>query len=267
MLRRRAPQRRFAFAGDDTVGDLIAHYPDLAPTLIAAGIDPLADGDERIADGCARLGLDVDALLERLALVARKPAWDESEDWSQSGLQELVDHVVASHHAYLAGELPRLVVLAQAAARRSPAGRELHHRMAEFANLLGAHLAREEAGLFPVCLELEHAAHSGSVPNAAALRVAMHDLESGHDGHEAEIAALAELVEQLPAEAVDDRLRAALRDGLAALERDLDEHHRKEEEYLFPAALHAHEVLSTGIFRHDHQGLPDAHRRLQRPGP
>jgi len=256
MRLRRPPQPRFAFSRDDTVGDLLTHYPDLAIAVNAVGIDPVRSGDETIAACCARLGLEPDRLLERCALAGRKPAWHEAEDWSQSGLQELVDHILASHHAYLAGELPRLVCIARAVAARSAAGRELHDRLVEFASVVSRHLAREECGLFPVCVELDHAAASGRVPDASLLRVAMHDLASGHDEHEAELAALSDLVTALPPEAADADQRAALRDGLAALAADLDEHHRKEEEYLLPAALHAQEVLSTGIFRHDSARRP-----------
>ena len=248
MMERRRDERwrRFTFSGGDTVADLLMHYPDLSAVLIGDGVDTVASGDDSLDDCCARSGWHPDEMLERLALVARKPSWQEDEDWSQVGLQDLVDHIVARHHGYLAGELPRLVRLAGAIAARHPDAGELHRRLVGYAADVSAHLEREEAMLFPVCVELEHAAAHGVVPASGVLRVAVDDLETGHQTQADELPALSALLDQLADASGCAPFRAALRDGLDALADDLAEHHRKEEDYLLPAALHAQEVLSTG---------------------
>ena len=241
--------RRFSFSDVDTVADLLMHYPDLSALLISDGIDTVGSGNDSLADCYARSGWHPDTVLDRLALVARKPSWQEDEDWSQVGLQDLVDHIVARHHAYLAGELPRLVRLARAIAARDPDAVELHRRLDAYAANVAAHLEREEARLFPVCVELEHAAAHGVVPASGALRLAVDDLETSHQTQADELPMLAALLDRLIDAGGSTPLRAALRDGLAALADDQAEHHRKEEDYLLPAALHAQEVLSTGIYR------------------
>lgn len=256
MTRRPGSGRGFAFGGGDTVGDLLMHYPDLSPPLIEAGIDPVRDRDATVADCCARLGRDQTDLLERLALLARKPAWGDDEDWSQASLQDMVDHVVARHHAYLDGELPRLLRLAQAIAARCPGGAALHARLAAFAAAIASHLRREEDTLFPACIELDHAAAHDHLPDGPLLRVAVQDLEDGHQFQLDELPAMLGLVGSLPEAPCDLPFRAALIQGLLALADDLADHHRKEEEYLLPAALHAQEVLSTGIFRHHPEWRP-----------
>ncbi|HOW18405.1 MAG TPA: hypothetical protein PLC79_05155, partial [Phycisphaerae bacterium] len=68
-------------------------------------------GRKPLEQACAEKGIDPDALLRELHTAPPEPAGGQP-DWTPAAWSERVDHIVATHHAYLRRELPRVSGLA-----------------------------------------------------------------------------------------------------------------------------------------------------------
>ena len=127
-----------------TLGELVLVSPSLAAEFDQLGLDYCCGGNHSLAQVCERAGLDVSDVVARLSIVPpRAPA-----PWASLGPAELVDHIEATHHAYLWQELPRLTELADKVAR-------VHgHRHPELADVVAV-VGQLRADLEPHLLEEE----------------------------------------------------------------------------------------------------------------
>jgi regulator of cell morphogenesis and NO signaling len=230
-----------------TVGDLVAEHPDRARVFERYGIDYCCGGKQPLAAACAEAGADAGDVARALA-EADTHAAPDATDWATAPLAKLVEHIVATHHAYLRRELPRLTGLA---AKVFEVHRARHPELGEcrdvFAGLraeLEAHMQKEEVILFPMIAQMEatgspECVHCGSVRNP--IRV----MEMEHESAGAALAALHRLTGGYtpPADACNSY--CALLSGLAALEVDLHQHIHKENNILFPRAARLEETLAA----------------------
>ena len=95
---------------DLTLGTLVTEHPALARELERLGLDYCCRGRRSLEDACRDQGLDPAAVATALAEVAATDAGPD--DWATMGPADLVDHLEATHHAYLWRELPRIEALA-----------------------------------------------------------------------------------------------------------------------------------------------------------
>ena len=145
-------------------------------------------------------------------------------------LDELCQFIVLRHHAYLHRALP--VIEAQLA--RVP-GAEVRAAFADLAGQLHSHLAKEENLLFPAIEALARADRQGSGRPALPFSTVLYPIrlmETEHARIEAAIAHLCALTHGLGVT------------ELTRLEEDVHEHHRAENEVLFPRALELEQRLS-----------------------
>ena len=230
---------------DTTLADLVTARPDLVPRLEALGLDYCCGGQRSLAAAVAAAGLDLGATTTELRSV---PSVAEPEpDWD--GIGGLVDHLEATHHAYLHDALPRLVELADKVAGVHGA---VHPELTTVAALMHAikvdlepHLLKEERVLFPMIRELATAVaapafHCGSLSNPIRAMLSEHD-------------AVGELLAQLRARSDGFRVPdggcasyQAMYSGLAELEADTHLHIHKENNVLFPAVLETEHELAAG---------------------
>jgi regulator of cell morphogenesis and NO signaling len=166
-------------------------------------------------------------------------------DWLTAPLDELVEHIVTTHHAYLKLDLPvlghRMEKVASVHSARDP---EVLPRMAEVFAALRAememHMHKEEKILFPFIEQYGRAELQGRpmppVPfGSIANPIAMMEREHGSAGDAlGEIRRLANDFE-LPAYACSTV--RALYEGLQVLESDLHVHIHLENNILFPRAI------------------------------
>ncbi len=160
------------------------------------------------------------------------------EDWSQTPLTELCDHIVEAHHGFLRRELPRLSTLLEkverAHAAQSPALHEVRTVFEELRAELESHTEEEERVVFPACRKLE--AGTGGDDE---LESRFATLVSEHEAAGAHLERLSELTGHFEvAQASCNTHRAAL-DALRELELDLHEHIHEENNILFPRTLAA----------------------------
>jgi regulator of cell morphogenesis and NO signaling len=222
----------------DTVGSIVTRQPALSRVFEEAGIDYCCGGKISLADACAKKGLDPAAVLEWLVAPTNAAATDELDPTTLT-LTALADHIVATHHAYLKAELPRL----EAMTRKVAAVHGAHDaRLAQvrdtFAGLfdeMAQHMMKEEQILFPLIRRMEAGdvtagAHCGSIAHPIA------QMEHEHQSAGNAVARLRELTDGFtPPDWACNTYRAML-DALAQLEQDLHQHVHKENNILFPRA-------------------------------
>jgi len=164
----------------------------------------------------------------------------EAEAWVGLKLLDLVDHVEAVHHRYLAEELPRALALIDAIAdehsRRHPELLEVQRLMHELQADLRPHLVKEERVLFPMVRRLAAAKvapsfHCGTLQNPISMMLSEH-------GRVSELLAdlrIAAHEYELPSDACAT-YRACF-ELLVEIEADTHLHIHKENDVLFPAVV------------------------------
>jgi len=215
-----------AALGARTVGDIAASTPGATAVFRRFRIDFCCHGDLDLAAAAARRGVDPAALEQALEELAA-PAADMPAAMDSAAL---IDHIRSSYHEAHRQQLPELIALSRKveAVHRDhpkvPAG--LAEALRRIAADLEAHMAKEEASLFPAMLD------AGEGEGGLGLSIAA--LRADHDGH----GQMVELVEAMtgrfapPADAC--RSWQALYVGAARFVDDLMEHIHLENNVLFP---------------------------------
>ena len=228
---------------NNTLAELVITFPELAPRLDALGLDYCCGGRRSLADAVAETELDLAAITVELAETPRvaqpESGWD--------GIDGLVDHLEATHHAYLRETLPRLAALADKVTDvhgvNHPELASVRGLVHEIRADLEPHLLKEEHVLFPMIRELAVAAeapafHCGSLTNPIRVMLSEHET-------------VGELLAKLRISTngfrvPDDGCASyrALYAGLVELEADTHLHIHKENNLLFPAVLRIEQALS-----------------------
>jgi regulator of cell morphogenesis and NO signaling len=233
---------------DATVGSFVIERPSRGTLLDALGIDYCCGGQQTLRDACETGRLDLIDVVSRIE--RHEEAADERRpDWADADLVGMIDHIEATHHAFVREALPRLRELAakvvQAHGARHPELHDVQRTFAAICSDLGPHLLKEERVLFPICRELMVATkpllfHCGSVGNP--IRV----MSSEHDTVGQLLRRLRSLTDDyaLPRDACASY--RALFAGLVEFEDDLHLHIHKENNILFPMVLGREAELANG---------------------
>ena len=227
-------------APHQAIGRIVAAKPSRARVFEHWGLDYCCGGKKQLGAACQEKGLNVNAVLRDLRDNDARASDTAETDWTAAPLDALVDHIVATHHAYLGEALPRLTFLidkvVQAHGDRNP---DLHDVAAVFAALrqpLERHTEVEERTVFPLIKSLTRS-DTPSVERAGAVRKAIEALESEHDRAGADLETLRKLTDDYVPPANACNTYRAMLDGLAELEADMHRHVHKENSILFPRAL------------------------------
>lgn len=225
---------------DPTLAEIVTERPSAAPVLERHGLDYCCDGWAHLSDAAAAVGLAPDVIAEEILALPVEPL----PDWAVMDVEELVEHIVTTHHGPLRAELARLedlaVVVEETFGHAHPVVVDLSLTFARLRATLVAHLGTEESTLFPAL----HALGARGPLSAADAETVASMLRSMRDDHET----VAELLDALRAvtggyrvfDGADLHARQ-LYDGLAALDADTRLHLHKENNVLDPAV----ELLMT----------------------
>ena len=220
-----------------TLAEIVNTHPSLARHLEVRDLDYCCGGATTLEDACTTNGLDVATVLDELADAATH---EPADTWPTMGLVELVDHLEATHHAYLWSELPRLSALMDKVigvhGERHPELGDIGDCFSTIRADLEPHLLKEERVLFPMVRELATADSlpsfpSGPIQNPISVMLTEHDtvgdllrrLRSLTDGYTP------------PADGCGSYV--ALFAGFEAMEADTHLHIHKENNLLFPVVL------------------------------
>lgn len=214
-----------------TLGDLVSARPDWAPLLESLGLDYCCGGHRSLDEAARDLGLDGATVLKTLRSLPSAVLTPLASNTATLATPALIDHIVATHHAVVRRELPRLVALADKVAgvhggQHREAG-ELGPGVARLAQALRAHLAAEEEELFP--------AMKGADQKGVDLD--RERFASFFDEHEEAGGLLHRFREITGGFGVPEwgcPTYRSLMEGLAAFEEDLHQHVHLENNVLFP---------------------------------
>jgi regulator of cell morphogenesis and NO signaling len=218
-----------------TIGEIAAALPSSVPVFQRHKIDFCCGGKRAIGDLCRDRGLSLNRIASEIeAAAASRPASDR--DWSQEALGTLIGHILATYHAPLREELPRLESMAAKVAAvhggQEPQLTRVAAIVTELSADLHAHMRKEEAVLFPAVEALE-------ADTAVAVRIdaPISAMEHEHDRAGALIEELRERTRGYdPPEWACATVRA-LYHGLAEFESAMHVHVHLENNVLFPRAL------------------------------
>jgi regulator of cell morphogenesis and NO signaling len=226
-----------------TVRDIALLQPTAIRVFEQYGIDYCCGGRKPLAEACTASNLDVDAVLAALESAAYGAA-PLTQDWARASLENLSGHIVATHHAYVKREFPRLTLLAQKVVdRHGDTQAELpviQTRLAQLDDELTQHFAKEETVLFPYIVELERSTVAGTAKphscfGTVANPIAM--MTEEHDAAGVILAEIRQLSHQFNPPVGACPTYHAFYDALKEFEQDLHQHIHLENNILFPRAI------------------------------
>jgi regulator of cell morphogenesis and NO signaling len=232
---------------ETTVGELVVERPSRARVFEKLGIDYCCGGKKPLRNAIEERGLDAGTVVAELEQEQAGAAAQAERNWATASLTDLADHIEATHHAYLKGELPRLAQLTHKVASRHGDRRpelvEIYNVFAALKAEMESHMMKEERILFPLCRRLDTAetlpaSHCGSVANPIEVMVREHE-----DAGDA-LARIRELSSNYTPPADACNTYRATFDSLRQLEADMHQHVHKENNILFPKAIRAERLLS-----------------------
>lgn len=227
----------------ETLRSIREQHPGWAPVLEEFGISGRQGDTLTLAAAADRAGVEVAIVLSAMSGPPRA-RWDCSTI-DRAPVRAMVDHIETVHHGFLRREFPRAALLLDAAVLDHPRDERLLDLRAAFTELrdeMEPHLAMEEAILFPICRDLANAFswpsfHIGPVTKPIAL------LQHDHDHADRLLADMSVVTDTHPGP-VDTGVQSVFTE-LGAIEYDLRQHLREENEVLFPATLRLAEELQA----------------------
>lgn len=224
------------------IGEIAVALPAAISLFERHGLDYCCGGNRTLAEAAAAAGADAASLLAELARLERHP---DQRDWSEAPLPELIDFLVATHHAYLKEAMPALW---QMLAKVVQAHGEHHPELARLRQVSGglfqeldAHLMKEEQILFPMIRTLASASSSSHASSFAPVghscgspEAPMRVMEMEHDHAGTALREMRALSSGYTVPADACTTFRALYAGLAELEEDLHRHIHLENNVLHP---------------------------------
>ncbi|WP_447077534.1 iron-sulfur cluster repair di-iron protein [Shewanella algae] len=219
------------------VGELVAEDFRNAHVFSRFGIDFCCGGGRSLASACERAGAEPTEVLHALSQLAAEGKPDDA--LAKLPLDELIDHIEATHHKYIRDTAPLLLEYAQKMVR---AHGEHYEEIKPLAGWIRAlmddllpHLQKEEQILFPAIRALsqgqEFNACFGHIGNP------IRAMEYEHDEAGQILAKLQQLTNHYQAPEHACTTWRVCYATLAEFEADLHRHIHLENNLLFPKAL------------------------------
>ena len=178
---------------------------------------------------------------------------EPSENWNDRSLASLIEHIVETHHVFCRREVVRLAALFKEVidkhGKDHPELKRIQALFFKMSRDLSMHLLKEEQTLFPYITRVEEAVGRNnpvSWPQFGTVENPIRMMVLEHDQTDEEIKEIRKLSKEYtpPADASDRY--AALYEGLAAFDRDMQRHIDFENNLLFPRAVAMEEQACTG---------------------
>lgn len=236
---------------ETTVREVALQKPQSRRLFERLRIDYCCGGNQALAAACASAGVDVDKVMEMLAEATQSTAQHEDGlDFQNASLNELIEHILKTHHLFTKSEMDRLEALTtkviNAHGERHPELIQLGELFKQLCGDLKPHMFKEEQVLFPYITAMTQAASQnqpapfapfGTVNNPVRRMMMEHDTAG-------------QILRELRALASDYKVPPdacisyqTLYEALENLEKDLHQHIHLENNILFPKALDMENAL------------------------
>lgn len=228
-------------AESKTVADMVAENPARAAVFEKHGIDFCCQGQRPFGEVCKEQGLSPDTLWDELNA---SPPPAGTTDWNAASLTDLVEHIVARHHAYLRSAFPSVEEkLGKLIKVHTDTHGDMLLRLENVIRGLEAeltdHMMKEETILFPLITQIEAARQEGKPAPWAPGGSINHPIRMMEQEHDSAGNALKSLKAITSGYAPPPDACAtfeALYRQLQELEADLHVHIHLENHVLFPRA-------------------------------
>jgi regulator of cell morphogenesis and NO signaling len=228
-----------------TVRELAVELPSAIRVFEKFGIDYCCGGHRTLEQACTASKSQVDAVLTALSAAENLRGEEQTTNWNEKPLADLMSHVVNKHHGYVRQELPRLGALAtKVTTKHGPNHPEMKEVQEVFQGLsdeLTTHMMKEEQVLFPYIERMEEAAIEKR-PNAQSscfgtVQNPVRMMMMEHDSAGEALRQLRTLTNDYTAPQDACMSFQALYKGLSEFEADLHQHIHLENNILFPRAI------------------------------
>ena len=221
----------------NTINDWVKEKMIRTEVFRELDIDSCCGGEQTLQDACLEKGLDSDAVMEQLSRVDDEKADCPTTDWTSLSLQELVDHIESTHHAFLHRAIPSLSGLvekaAQAHGERHPTLMQLQSAVCELFSDLQSHLIKEERVLFPMIRNMNTEAPAGEF-SCTSFQGPVSVMRYEHDVAKRLLEKIHRLTDNYKMPSDGCETYRQMLDGLKEFELDLHTHIHKENDILFP---------------------------------
>ncbi|MBC9914380.1 iron-sulfur cluster repair di-iron protein [Chitinophaga varians] len=237
------------------VGQLVAADYRTADVFRQHGIDFCCKGNKPISDVCREKKLEIAPILHALEKISAVPACT-LQDFNTMPLDQLADHIVRKHHAYVREKIP---VLQQYLRKVCQVHGEPHQELWQIAALFTAtsaelsnHLNKEELILFPRIREIARKKAAGEYLEDHSISAVEKPISAMMDEHDHEgdrFRRIADLSNNFtpPEDACNTyRVTYAL---LKEFQDDLHQHIHLENNILFPRTISTEKTLTGSSCR------------------
>jgi regulator of cell morphogenesis and NO signaling len=223
---------------DTPLGTLVSDRPARSRVFEALGIDYCCQGDRTLAEACRDRDLDPDTAAQMLDAAVEAGGPREETSWADAPLEDLIEHIESTHHAYLRRELPRLEELigkvVDAHGDQAPWLEEIQDVFGDLKPHLEHHMDKEESTVFPFIASLTDRETESMSVAIDGRQMAL--MEDEHDESSEALDRFRELTGGYEApEWACPTLEATIQ-GLKDLEKDMHQHVHEENNVLFPRA-------------------------------
>lgn len=219
------------------VGKIVAKQPSVARVFEKYQIDYCCRGGTTLSEACDMQNVDVAQIISEIDQIQNSGGPTDETNWNEAPLTELANHIVDTHHRFLADELPRISGLVDKVNNAHGAKRpELAKVVETFESMreeLESHMAKEENILFPAIRTIESEGGPQTFPfGSVANPIGM--MEHEHDDAGNALRRLRELTNDYHPPADACPTYRVMLESLKNLEEDLHLHIHKENNILFP---------------------------------
>ena len=223
-----------------TLADVAATSLSAVRTLERHGLDYCCGGKQTLDEACAATGVKPESVMKEIE--EAQGAAESEREWPTAPLDEIVKHIVGTHHEYLKLELPALGSrMNKVLSVHGPKDQQTLNRLAEVFGALRAemeaHMQKEELMLFPVITQYGRAETVGRPLQQIPFGTVANPIgvmEREHEGAGGALKDIRELTHGFEYPSYACSTVRALFDGLKALEADLHVHIHLENNILFP---------------------------------
>ncbi len=227
---------------ENPIRDFVNENPlGTIPALKKLGIDFCCGGEKSLKQACSENQLNPEEVLQELQNLAVQSKTEGQDDWNAMNADELIDHIVETHHKYLQKALPEIAEtlkkVLQAHGKNHPELFQLQETFLELRHDLEPHMLKEENILFPRISKLYKQDKLIGVGSCNSVENPIRVMLNDHDLAGSLLATIRKLTQNFcpPQDACGSF--TYLYKKLNELEDDTHLHIHKENNLLFPKAL------------------------------